>query len=99
MNLTFKVCIQIFSKDFHNLDQQKFLNLVCKGYVQLVLLNMAGLRVGRVKIYNVKRVKTEVALGPLKLCRNQKSFWVLSNQPPGLCLAGSDFFVEKKMEF
>ena len=34
---------------------------------------------GRVKIYNVKMVKTEMARGPLKLCQNQKSFWILSN--------------------
>ena len=32
--------IQIFSKYFHNLDQQKFLDSVFKGYVQLVLLNL-----------------------------------------------------------
>ena len=30
-------------------------------------------------IYNVKVVKTEVARGTPKLCRNQKSFWILSN--------------------
>ena len=41
--------------------------------------HMAGLRVGRVKIYNIKQVKTEVARGTPKLCRNQKSFWILSN--------------------
>ena len=52
---------------------------------------MAGLREGRVKIYNVKQVKTEVTLGPPKLCRNQKSFWVLSNQPPGLCFFSEMF--------
>ena len=34
---------------------------------------------GWVKIYNVKMVKTEMARGPPKLCRNQKSFWILSN--------------------
>ena len=60
---------------------------------------MAVLRVGRVKIYNVKQVKTEVTLGPPKLCRNKNSFWVLSNQPPGLCLAGSDIFFGTEMEF
>ena len=42
---------------------------------------MAGLRVGRVKIYNVKQVKTEVTLGPLKLGQNQKSFWILQINP------------------
>ena len=31
---------------------------------------------GWVKIYNVKMVKTEMARGPPKLCRNQKSFWI-----------------------
>ena len=40
---------------------------------------MAGLRVGRVKIYSVKQVKTEATLGPLKHGQNQKSFWILSN--------------------
>ena len=34
---------------------------------------------GRVKIYNVKMFKTEMARGPPKLCWNQKSFWILSN--------------------
>ena len=34
---------------------------------------------GWVKIYNVKMVKTEMAGGPPKICRNQKSFWIPSN--------------------
>ena len=33
---------------------------------------------GFVKMYNVKMVRTEMARGPPKLCRNQKSFWILS---------------------
>ena len=40
---------------------------------------MAELRGGRVKIYNVKMVKTELASGAPKLCQNQKSFRILSN--------------------
>ena len=34
---------------------------------------------GRVKIYNVKQVKTEMVRSNPKLCRNQKSLWILSN--------------------
>ena len=60
---------------------------------------MAGLRVGRVKIYNVKHVKTEVTLGPLKLGRNQKSFWIPSNQPPGWCVVGCAYFFVEKVFF
>ena len=37
------------------------------------------LRGGRVKIYNVKMVKTELARGAPKLCQSRKSFRILSN--------------------
>ena len=51
---------------------------------------------GRVKIYNVKMVKTEMACAPPKTCQNQKSFWIPSNQPPNTCTAGcANLFLQK----
>ena len=51
---------------------------------------------GWVKIYNVKKVKTEMTCAPPKTCQNQKSFWIPSNQPPNTCRAGwANFFHQK----
>ena len=47
---------------------------------------------GWVKIYIIKMVKTEMARGPPKLCRNQKPFWILSNYPSGWCVVGLTCF-------
>ena len=44
----------------------------------------------RLKIYNVKLVKTEMARGPLKLAQNQTSFWIPSYQTLS-CISCSDF--------
>ena len=43
---------------------------------------------GRVKIYNVKMIKTEMACAPPNTCQNQKFFQIPSNQPPNTCRAG-----------
>ena len=54
---------------------------------------------GWVKIYSVKMFKTEMARGPPKLCRNQKSCWIHSNKPQGWWLAGSANLFLKKSVF
>ena len=62
-------------------------------YVQQVSIRKSE---GRVKIYTVKMVKTEMACAPPKTCQNQKSFWIPSNQPPNTCTAGcANFFLQK----
>ena len=59
---------------------------------------MAGLRVGRVKIYNVKQVKTEVARGTPKLCRNKNNFGSFQTNPQAdAWWVVLIFFVEKNM--
>ena len=55
---------------------------VCILLVQLSIFTLyiftrPGLREDRVKTYNVKLVKTEMARSTTKLCWNQKSFWIL----------------------
>ena len=54
---------------------------------------------GWVKIYNVKKVKTEMTCAPPKTCQNQKSFWIPSNQPPNTCRSGWANFFHKKHVF
>ena len=57
---------------------------------------------GWVKIYNVKMIKTGMARGPPKLCRNQKSFWILSTykvKPYGWCVLGFANLISENIEF
>ena len=49
-----------------------------------------------VKIYNVKKVKTEMNCAPPKTYPNQKSFWIPSKQSLNTCRAGwANFFHQK----
>ena len=51
---------------------------------------------GWVKIYSVKKVKTEMTCAPSKTYQNQKSFWIPWKQPPNTCRAGwANFFHQK----
>ena len=54
---------------------------------------------GWVKIYNVKKGKTEMTCAPPKTYKNKKSFWIPSNQPPNTCIAGWAKFVHRKHVF
>ena len=76
-----------------SIDAVKILGIIAKMwrlgcFVKLYfLLKQIGLpttysalsKPGWLKIYNVKMVNEELARGPPKLCRNQKSFWILKD--------------------
>ena len=58
-------------------------------------LHFARQRAGWVKIYNVKKVKTEKTCAPPKTYQSQKSFWVPSKKPPNTCRVGwANFFIK-----
>ena len=62
-------------------------------------LLMAWLREGRVKTYNVKMLKTELARGTPKLCRNQKSFFDTFKLTPRLMRGGLYFSFSQQSVF